>query len=52
MGHTWASWPIGRRALVLDRFRLEISTENGEFFVADASGGHVLLSIPGALVMG
>lgn len=35
------------RALVLDRFRLEISTENGEFFVADASGGHVLLSIPG-----
>ena len=28
------------RALVLDRFRLEITAEhNGAFFVADASGG-------------
>ena len=33
---------------MLDRFRLEITTATEEFFVADASGGHVLLSISGA----
>ena len=35
------------RATVLDRFRMEITTSKEEFFQADASGGHLVLSIKG-----
>jgi len=35
------------RAIVLDRFRVEITTSKNEFFQADASGGHLVLSIRG-----
>ena len=35
------------RATVLDRFRVEITTSKKEFFQADASGGHLVLSIRG-----
>lgn len=41
--------PLHHRALVLDRFRMEITGSGGEFFVADASKGHVMLTISSGL---
>ena len=40
------------RATVLDRFRVEITTSKKEFFQADASGGHLVLSIRGEPIPG
>lgn len=48
----WAFSGMPCRATVLDRFRVEITTSKKEFFQADASGGHLVLSIRGEPIPG